>query len=253
MFLFEHHGLEKQEFFKQVTLTNQNFPLHFHRAFEIIFVVEGNASIIIENNQFLIEKSSCIFIFPNQMHALELSDTAILDIIIFSPELIGYFYNEYKSFHPDNPVLRKKSLLPSQNLSSVYAQKSFLYHLADELVSSSSFSKVSYTSDIKLVQKIFAYVEKNYQHNITLKNISLSLKYDYAYLSKIFKEVTQLTFTEYLNEYRISQASYFLKNTEEDVLEIAFDCGYQNIRTFNRNFKKINKLTPMEYRNNYFN
>ena len=57
-----------------------------------------------------------------------------------------------------------------------------------------------------------------------------------------------MSFTEYLNHYRITQATQLLKNTEEKVTNIAFQVGYENLRTFNRNFQKIVGMRPNIYR-----
>lgn len=57
-----------------------------------------------------------------------------------------------------------------------------------------------------------------------------------------------ITFTEYLNNYRISQACYLLKNSNQSIGEIAINCGYNSLRTFHRNFRKITEMTPNEYR-----
>lgn len=250
MFFFEHHGIRESESFNFFTSTNLSFPLHFHRAYEIIIVKNGQLRLSIDQKTYTLNKNDVAFIFPNQLHQLETINNSTVSIIIFSPELIGYFYMKFKSFLPENNVLHLNKLPNLKNLNSIYRQKSLLYGLCDDLVNHTTFIPIKYSNQMKLLQQILVFIDNNYQGNCTLKKVSAYLKYDYAYLSKLFVKMTKMTFTEYLNFYRISQACYLLKNSQKPVNEIAFDCGFNNLRTFHRNFKKITKTSPKLYREN---
>ena len=57
-----------------------------------------------------------------------------------------------------------------------------------------------------------------------------------------------MKFNEYVNHYRISRACYQIIHSNDSISKIAFDSGYESIRTFNRNFLKIMKVTPAEYK-----
>ena len=63
-----------------------------------------------------------------------------------------------------------------------------------------------------------------------------------------FKEHYRATFVEYLNIIRVGHACKFLGERDESVVEIAYKCGFNNLANFNRQFKKIKKMTPSEYR-----
>lgn len=251
MFFFEHHGIKESESFRFFTSTNLSFPLHFHRAYEIIIVNNGQLRLSIDQKTYLLKKNDVAFIFPNQLHEFETIDYSTVSIIIFSPELIGYFYMKYKSYLPEDNILLLDELPNFNNLNSIYRQKSLLYGLCHDLVNHTNFIPIKYTNQMRLLQQILVYIDNNYQEDCTLKNVSAYLKYDYAYLSKLFIKMTKMTFTEYLNYYRISQACYLLKNSQKPVNEIAIDCGFNNLRTFHRNFKKITDTSPIIYREKY--
>lgn len=78
--------------------------------------------------------------------------------------------------------------------------------------------------------------------------MSNELGYNSAYLSRYFGEVANMSYTSYVNRYKVSKACYILKNTDKTVLECAYECGYNSLRNFNRNFKSIIGLSPKEYR-----
>ena len=103
-------------------------------------------------------------------------------------------------------------------------------------------------SIIQIPQKVFSYIENHFGEDCTLKDVAHRLQYDYAYLSKLFKRFAGISFTEYLNNYRISQACILLDEVSDSVTKISERCGYNNLRTFHRNFRRIMGVSPQEYR-----
>lgn len=248
MAFFEKHGMEGKELFRFFPLKNYQFPLHFHRAYELIYINHGQLFVIIDQKQYLLQKNDLAFIFNNQMHKFETIDFSEITIVLFSPELIGDFYINYKELIPNDNVLHLEEDLELTKLNSIYSQKSFLYAVCADLVNQKSFTSVKQSFQTKILYKILLYVEQNHSTDCSLKAVAKHLKYDYAYISKLFTQQMNMTFTEYLNIYRISQACYLLKNSNQFVYEIAVNCGYNNLRTFHRNFRKITNMSPNEYR-----
>ncbi|MEY8356077.1 AraC family transcriptional regulator [Lachnospiraceae bacterium 54-53] len=248
MVLFEKHGVEDKDFFRCFVLKNYNFPLHFHRAYEMIYVNSGRLYVSIDQNEYLLKENDLVFIFTNQIHAFKTVDCSEVTIILFSPELIGDFYMNYKNLIPDDNSLRLESPVDFTRLQTGYSQKSFLYAVCADLINQKSFVPVQHSPQTKVLYKMLFLVEKNYTADCTLKDVAKDLQYDYPYLSKLFVQQMNMTFTDYLNHYRISQACYLLKNSDQSIGEIALNCGYNNLRTFHRNFKEIIRLSPKEYR-----
>ena len=248
MVLFEKHGVDGKEFFKYFPLKNYHFPLHFHRAYELIYINDGHLSVSIDKKEYLLNKNDVAFIFNNQMHEFKTIDFSEITIILFSPELIGDFYMNFKGFIPNDNILHLEDEINLKKLNSIYSQKSFLYAVCADLITQKSFLPVKQSPQTKVLYKILLYVEQNYSSDCTLKAIAKHLQYDYPYISKLFVHLMSMTFTDYLNRYRISQACYLLKKFNQSIGEIAISCGYSNLRTFHRNFRKITSQSPKEYR-----
>lgn len=248
MAFFEHHGMDEKEFFRQLTLLNFNFPLHFHRAYELIIVNEGELLLTIDQKKYRLQKSNLAFIFSHQIHEFHTPHHSDLTIILFSPELIGHFFMKYKEYLPENNVIAYDQLPNLQSLDTIYSQKSFLYGVCDALLKQTNFVPIQYSTKTKILNKILLFVDQHFHQDCTLKTVAKHIGYDYAYLSKLFVQLTQMSYTEYLNRYRIFHACYLLKSSQQSVSEIAFNCGYNNLRSFNRNFKKIIGQSPQEYR-----
>ena len=68
------------------------------------------------------------------------------------------------------------------------------------------------------------------------------------YLGKLLNAQYKMPFHEYLNNLRLKAAENLLKTTSKNIIEIAFDCGYQSVNYFNRRFYKKYNVTPSQYR-----
>lgn len=66
--------------------------------------------------------------------------------------------------------------------------------------------------------------------------------------SRFFRGATGRTFVSFVNELRIEEACKQLASTTNDIIDIAYECGYGNLSNFNRRFSQIQKCTPSEYR-----
>ena len=85
--------------------------------------------------------------------------------------------------------------------------------------------------------KVLAYVEENYQ-NGSLAELAENLHYDFYWLSKEIKSRTGKTYTEILQQKRLSQACFLLETTDLNVSDISNRVGYSNISYFHRIFNK---------------
>ena len=101
----------------------------------------------------------------------------------------------------------------------------------------------------KRMQTVFEYVMTNFQKNITLDEIASLANMTKNAFCRYFKVRTNRSFFQFLIEVRIERASKLLSSSAElSVIEIAEMCGFNNISNFNRKFKEIKQLSPLQYR-----
>lgn len=92
-------------------------------------------------------------------------------------------------------------------------------------------------------------IRNNCFSDLTLKTVAESIQMSPAYFSYLFKKETGLNFVDYVTEVKMEKAKELLsRNPELKIYEIADRLGYKDVKYFNRVFKKINSLTPGEYR-----
>ncbi len=95
---------------------------------------------------------------------------------------------------------------------------------------------------------ILNYIQTNYQ-SVTLEELAEKFHLSEPYISKYIKEKSGKTFGEHVANVRMKKAKVLLKNGNMTVENIAYSVGYQNVEHFNRTFKKMYEMTPVQYRN----
>ena len=100
-----------------------------------------------------------------------------------------------------------------------------------------------------LVQRTLSIVQKNYHNtDLSLKTIAVSLKVSPAYLGQLFKEATGKYFNDYLTETRLHVSRNLLLETDLKIREILYRIGMANQSYYNRVFKKVYGMSPLDLR-----
>ena len=99
-----------------------------------------------------------------------------------------------------------------------------------------------------LIENIKTYVEANLEYDITISQIAKTFQYNEQYLGRLFKEKTDMSFSNYVSKQRIERAKVLLKETNDSVINIALNVGFNNVTYFNRLFKKYLNMSPSEFR-----
>ena len=98
-----------------------------------------------------------------------------------------------------------------------------------------------------LVLALKQHADETYCFNPTLKELSVLYHKNEKYIGRLFKKEMGITFHQYCLALRLQKAEEFLLNTSYRVIDIALECGFNNISYFNRAFKAQYGLSPSEY------
>jgi AraC-like DNA-binding protein len=144
----------------------------------------------------------------------------------------------------------------SQTSTILYKPESCIPHLAALLqaINKDMLPKDSRKASDKepysfYIKKALDYINKNYHEGISLDNISKYLDINKCYFCSLFKNETDKTFSQYLNELRIEKSKDLLSKKNLSLLDIALTVGFNNQNYFNMIFKKLTNMTPLEFRN----
>lgn len=251
MFYESYNSMQNDQMRIDVGL-NMCFPSHFHSSFEFITVTEGEMWVTVDKNKYLITPGKGILVFPNQNHSLHTEHYCRYLFCIFSSQFVQAYRNVFQSMRPENPTFaienfHVQQLLALKKNKNLLQIKGILYSLCALLDQNTTYYKFNSKKE-ELLFEIFQFVENNYLNDCTLSALAAQTGYHSVYLSRYFKQHTEQTFSDYVNHYRIYEAAYYLQNSDKKILDVAFACGYDSLRSFNRSFKRILHTTPSKYR-----
>lgn len=251
MVIYEtNRSFSNYEIYKQYD-EDLNFAMHFHNSFELLYVCSGRISVTVDTKNYDVNEGEVILILPNRLHSYKTYDNSKSSLYIFSNNLIKSFYQETVDKNPENPVfsLGETQLIEELDSDSedMYLLKSVLYKIVYLFNKNTKFTERS-SKSLDNYGKILNFISKNYTENITAIDVAKELGYDHRYVTSLIKKGLQTTFRGLLNEYRISNAQYLLTTESKTVSQIAHDCGYDSLCSFNRNFKEITGTTPVDFR-----
>lgn len=251
-------------------------PHHWHEDIEIIYLVEGRLKVGISNDIYSLTKGDILFIGSGAVHCFfEEMGLSTRAVIQFRMSIYDTFLSGNQDTRTIRPTFNQSMYLTSgteihglmerqiQELIKEHSDgkegyklflKGRLYDLAGILLRympKGVYSKEAESNQmekLKRLDKVFQYVEKNYQESIDLGEISKVAGFSKYHFSRFFKENTGVTFLDYLNNFKIAKAEWFLLYDKESILDIAYKSGFNSVKTFNRVFKDIKGCAPMEYR-----
>ena len=259
---------EKKEFFLAFdAIDNLNYPIHLHHYIELVHVLNGELEMQIGSQNYLISSGQFAIIFPNVFHNYHTitkeEDTFFRIINSYLDLLPAYFKNRFLNYSLNNPVLDKESihedvLYAEERLMNItYSSNtaplisSLLALILARIFPQLQLRPFSERPPQDITEQIITYISNHYTEDLSLSSIANKFGIGKYALSRIFSNVLGVKFFQYLNFLRIDYAEQLLINTDQNIIDIAINCGYQNQQTFNRVFKERCHCTPKEYRNKY--
>ena len=177
---------------------------------------------------------------------------------LFSPLLAG------DSRYTIPPVYRERLTLLLSELTSelkeglygvqVAARAHFICFMAGLLRYCSASPDIGEKSDRqKMISRMFDLISRRYREKLTLDDLAAVTGGSSEYAGRLFKKLTGMTFTAYLNRYRIDMACVELEKDQNTISEIAVDLGYFDTAYFDKCFKRIIGMSPISYRRRFLN
>ena len=222
---------------------------------------------VINNKCYCANEGDIVFINSGEIHFFETTnEICTLDICTFDPLIL---YNFETNFGAIKTHIKAKEIIENgleNQISSCFS------NLFSEKSNDDFSSKIIMKSDILKIygilirnfkeekkdevhlakfnsfHKIVEYISDNYNESITLEFLAKKFNYNHIYLSSVFSSYIGVSFKYFLDNVRVSKSIELLTETTLTISEIALNCGFSNIRTFNNVFKKITGTTPKNVR-----
>ena len=252
---------------------------HYHPEIELIFVCGGSGKRQIGSNISYFSDGDLILIGSNLPHCgmtNENTNNEYEVVIQFSQDFLGTELWNAPEMNRIFQMLQaaksgivfgenvKKALEPKiKALSeSSYLDKLLkLIEILDELAHTNDFKILNAAKYYLQTQKedndrinlIFNHVKDNFKNQISLEEVAGLATMTVPSFCRYFKKITNKTFTQFVNEYRITHSLKLLAEQPMSITEICFESGFNNFSYFNKTFKEHTKQSPSQYRKEFSN
>lgn len=245
------------------------FPSHMHINLELLYIITGTAEVLIGTQKITLQQHDLAMIFPNTIHSfLQSSDNCQIMLSICNQSLFGEYTNKLIQSIPTNPIIPAQNIHPDivyalnslyyeyqhskeQNQQNLPCIKALVSLILSRTIPFLHFKKSTTFLENDMTSKVIHYVCNHFTRQLSLDLLSSELGMNKYYISRIFTKKIGLSFNDYVNNLRIDYAKKLLTTTTLSILDIAFECGFETQRTFNRTFKQFCTVSPLKYRNTF--
>lgn len=236
------------------------FPPHLHSDVEIVYVVRGETWMVDGGTRCLLRSGDCAVVFPGRIHSYETEGKSDILLALCPVEMAGEFRRVLIRSCPVYPVVRASKLhrdVPYciNGMMDVFfrdnnlqAARAYLQLLLAWVLPRMELHQVPDIPPADLTAQVIGWISEHYMEPVSLDILAEKLNVSKYRISRVFGDKLCTSISDYVNRLRVQQAQSLLLATEGDVREICTACGYENPRTFNREFKRICGCTPREFR-----
>ena len=270
--LAEYH-IDKETgcLYRFIKSENEYFRWHYHDYYEIFLTMDAEISHLVNDSQQLLKEGSLVFIRPADIHTFEYDGKNNFTFVnlTFTKETIEQLFHYLSTGFP-SPYMLESRLPPTVVLST--PEKKRLFAKMQELNTINWDDKKQLklhmrTLLVEIFTRYFIDVQKKDTTAIpywleilcermkktanfmagTERMIELSGK-SREHLARSFKKHLDMTMTEYVNDLRINYFANMLKSSNIPILDLCYECGFQNISWCYTLFKKKYGISPKDFR-----
>ncbi|NLE31368.1 AraC family transcriptional regulator [Candidatus Dojkabacteria bacterium] len=260
--------------------------VHKHEFIEFVYIMSGKANHVINNLEYTVMQGDLVIINYDATHVFyedkSFGEPFVTYDLMFTPDYLdvglirGNNFNSLASsflFYSLFP--EKQSIGPDLHLSGTHfnifgelfdkiyfefikKQKGYveimrayvvelIIQIYRQIETSSSASSSRHKHE-EIVNRALKYLYDHYQTHVTLEDLAAQIFLSKDYFSRLFREITGKPVSMLLQQIRVEEACKMLISTDRTILDIASECGYQDIKFFYITFRKQTGMTPGEYR-----
>lgn len=262
---------------KVLPFLNQALPnrmrFHMHDYCQITYLSNGRCLYLINNHCLDIKTGDILIINRNIMHSWMAIEDTKNTYFTFDPHQLQAMYPNYSDLlHILYSHQRPYTLIRTEDqfytqfkqiflqiYEEAYQKHSFyqaviqnqmmlfsLLLIRTFLNVSQDFNQEKHYSDV--IKKALDYISENLNTIAGVDEIANHLHMNYCYFSHLFKKALGVSCTKYISFERLSKAAEKLRDTNESIIDICMDCGFNSTSSFYRQFTIMHSLPPAKYR-----
>ncbi|MBX2925658.1 MAG: AraC family transcriptional regulator [Chitinophagaceae bacterium] len=255
-------------------------PWHYHPEYELVLVTKSTGRRMVGDHIGYFDEGDLVLMGPMLPHVW-VNDAAYINgnnkdaadaiVVQFVEDFLGEKFLQIPEIEGLKKILklsangleikgntRKKiNDLMAKMLNATGLQRlSLLFAIFDllsntreyTLLASPAFVNSTALQESNRFNNITEYIMRNFDSDISLTEAAAVANMATTTFCNFFKEHYRVTFVEYVTEMRIGHACKLLSDPTKNIVEAAYESGFNNLANFNRQFKKLKNMTPTEYR-----
>ncbi len=249
---------------------------HWHDHIEFLYIIEGKGIVDCNGVPYHVKPGDLVIINSGELHCnYSLSDVFSYYCIIIDPTILQSSITDACDIKYISPITQNLILFNNvinndtaildciKRIIDEYNNKSVGYELSIKsdtyrtlvLLMRNHVRNTLNTNVYEIKKKelerlypVFEYIENNYSEKITGQFLSNMINISHYHFCHVFKQITNKTVTEYINDIRIKKAINLLFNTDMNITEISLATGFNDINYFIRQFKRNMDMSPAAFR-----
>lgn len=267
--------LDESTSFVAKTFRTPNFEVgwHQHIEYELILFTQGSGLSFVGNHVGEFETGDIYLLGSNLPHTFQKRDPVLIASAIVV-QFREYFWGSEILNMPESRNIKKLLETSLFGLKITGNSKQLLFSLISDLETAIGFQRILIlgqcleiiatgkeyievsTQDVKQmnnkdkerIDRVFQFTIDAFKEPISLSKVADIASMSIPAFCNYFKKSTKKTYIDFLNEIRIGYACTSLIETKKTVCEICFDSGYNTMANFHKQFLKVKKITPLQYR-----
>lgn len=230
---------------------------HFHSSIELVYVRSGALYAILDGHGVTVPAGHVLIVSGYMVHTyqsrIENDDAIIIIPLSFVPSLQKtlrdcIFAQPVCDVSSDEKICALLNLFcDGWHLYSTETQKGLSYALLGMLISRVGLTPVSKDARKGLMKDVLVYLQNNYQQPLRMETLAQQFGYSKSRFSHLFNETLGCPPGTFINALRCQHAAHAMLESDQTLLEIPLNAGFECPRTFYRAFKQYYGVTPTQY------
>ncbi len=239
---------------------NNTCDPHFHSSLELTYVTEGTLCCVLNGETYTLKAHEMLLCPSYSLHQNHTDNKFSKSIVMTIPlDFVPSFKKRmehkvfalrYAKLDEDNellPHLLALSKKVSEGEISTVLLKGYTYLVLGLLMDILGVTEEKTNISFDFQRNVLLYLDKVPLNDISLQDTACYFGYSKSHFMHLFSLNFGMGFHEYVNILRCQYAACLMMNENLSLLEVAFQAGFQNVRSFYRNFKKAFNVTPSTY------
>lgn len=242
--------------------------MHHHRSFELYYMVQGEREYFIEDRFFVVREGDLVLIPPNVFHRTD-GDGGLRYLVHFSEKFLQKYYSEL-ALHPlleqlpfvfraDDALQEifqlelRRMLTEFENGDGPHDDRllsGMLYHILFIAFYGENCYIPEYRSDERITE-IVHFINSNFHIIDDIESIAKEFYISKYHLCRYFKKCLGISLITYLNTIKIRHACEMIRDGNNNLTDIALQCGFNSSSYFCKVFKSEKGISPTQYRKKY--